>query len=188
MQKEIILTPLAEVGQGSAIITDTEVIIKTSGISGSLKAWLIGGESEPIGNIVDGKLHKTIDTKNHEGILITQSGRQMLIGHYKENLKKNQEIPFENMGFQWRKITEKSFAGENANLRFLLSNKNIYKNYRRYHHYYVGDSEEGSAIALKYDEENPLAFLGETGLMKNGYAVICINKKTGKLYIPNEKR
>ena len=142
----------------------------------------------PIGNIVDGKLQKSIDTTNHYGILITQSGRQMLIGNYREEKKQTEVLPFENMGFHWQKITEKSFSEANANLRFLLSNKNVYENYKRYRHYFVGDSEEGSAIALRCEEENPLGFLGETGLLKNGYAVICINKKTGKLYLPDEKR
>ena len=191
MKKEIILTPLAEIGQGSAIITDTDITIRTSGISGSLKAWLIGGDAEPIGNIVDGKLQKSIDTTNHNGILITQSGRQMLIGRYAEEslIPVPEEIPFDAMGFNWKKVTEKSFAKTNEHLRFILSNKNIYENYKRHHHYYIGDSECGGALAIKYDEteENPLEFLGGKRLYKNGYAIICVDKKTGKLYLP-EKR
>ncbi len=190
MRKEIILTPLAEIGQGSALITENEVTIRTSGISGSLKAWLIGREAEPIGNIVDGKLQKSIDTTNHSGILITQSGRQMLIGRYgeaafSEEKPLPEKTPFEEMGFNWRKITDKSFAWANPHLRFILSNKCIYENYKKHHHYYIGESEEGSALALQYsEEENPLAFLGEKRLLKNGYALICVDKKTGKLYIP----
>ena len=194
MKKEIILTPLAEIGQGSALLTDTQVLIRTSGISGSLKAWLIGGEAEPIGNIVDGKLQKSIDTTKHSGILITQSGRQMLIGHYGEEVPLPEEealpekTPFDAMGFNWQKITEKSFAKANSHLRFILSNKNIYENYKKHRHYYIGESDTGGAIALKYDEEdNPFEFLGEKRLYKNGYAIICVDKKTGKLYLP-EKR
>ncbi len=190
MKKEINLTPLAEIGEGSAIITDTDVAIKTSGISGSLKAWLIGGEAEPIGNIVDGKLQKSISTKNHNGILITQSGRQMLIGRYAKEVAITEEIPFDTMGFNWRKITEKSFAKTDGHLRFILSNRNIYDNYKKHRHYFIGESDCGGALALKYDEteENPLEFLGKKRLLNNGYVVICIDKKTGKLYIPEEKR
>ncbi len=189
MKKEIILTPLAEIGQGSALITDTEISIRTSGISGSLKAWLIGGEAEPIGNIVDGKLQKNIDTTNHNGILITQSGRQMLIGRYGEEDSLPEETPFDTMGFSWQKITEKSFAKADSHLRFILSNKNMYENYKKHRHYYIGESDIGGALAVKYDEveENPFEFLGEMRLYKNGYAIICVDKKTGKLYLP-EKR
>ncbi len=189
MRKEINLIPLAETGKGSAIVTDSEVMIRTSNISGSLKAWLIGGEAVPIGNIVDGKLHKIINTQNHNGILITQSGRQMLVGHYGEHYEEMEEIPFDSMGFSWQKITGKSFSKANAHLRFILSNKSIYENYKKNRHYFIGESEEGSALALRYsDEENPFGFLGESKIIRNGYAVVCIDKKTGRLYIPDEKK
>ncbi len=190
MRKELIFKPLAEIGQGSAVVTDTEVLVRISGISGSLKAWLIGDEAVAIGNIVDGKLQKSIDTTKHSGILITQSGRQMLVGYYGSEKPLLEEIPFDTLGFAWKKVTEKSFAGANGYLRFILSNKSIYENYKKNHHYYIGENETGSAIALCYNdkEENPLGFLGKTRLVKNGYAVVCVDKKTGKLYIPDEKR
>ena len=92
MEKVIELIPLAEIGQGRAKIRDNSVEIEINGVSGGLKAWLIGGEAVPIGNIVDGKLQKSISTKGHIGILITQSGRQMFIGKFeKENTPENQE-------------------------------------------------------------------------------------------------
>ena len=63
MEKRIELIPLAEIGHGNARITENSVEINLTGVSGALKAWLIGGEAVPIGNIVDGKLFKSVDTK-----------------------------------------------------------------------------------------------------------------------------
>ena len=84
MEKRIELIPLAEIGHGHARITQDSVEIEVGGISGGMKAWLIGGEAIPIGNIVDGKLRRHVDTRRHIGVLITQSGRQMLIGKFAE--------------------------------------------------------------------------------------------------------
>ena len=89
MEKRIELIPLAEIGQGNAYVTENSVEINLTGVSGALKAWLIGGEAVPIGNIVDGKLYKSVSTKGRIGILITQSGRQMFIGKF------GKEIPAE---------------------------------------------------------------------------------------------
>ena len=77
------LIPLAELGGGRAEITDSSVDIDIAGINGSLKAWLTGGEAVPIGNIVGGRLRREIDTTGHNGILVTQSGRQMLYAEYR---------------------------------------------------------------------------------------------------------
>lgn len=188
MEKHIELIPLAEIGQGRALIRENSVEIQVSGISGALKAWLIGGEAVPVGNIVDGKLFKNISTKGHMGILITQSGRQMFIGKFeKENISEepSESAPFNISGFNWKKVTEKSFLGVSGEVRFILSNKAVYDNYKKYGHYWVGDCETSGALALRYDDESdPLGFLGEIKLRENGYVIVCIDKKTNKLYIP----
>lgn len=190
MEKIIELTPLAEIGQGRAKIKDNSVEIEINGVSGGLKAWLIGGEAVPIGNIVEGKLQKSISTKGHIGILITQSGRQMFIGKFeKENASETVEIketvPFNVEGFKWEKITGKSFSEVSREIRFILSNKNIYENYKEHGHYWVGDCETSGALALKCDDESdPLEFLGKNKIRENGYVIVCIDKKTNKLYIP----
>lgn len=186
MEKRIELIPLAEIGSGNAKITENSIQIEVSGINGGLKAWLIGGEAVPIGNIVDGRLFKNISTKGHIGVLVTQSGRQMFIGKFeKEGKIESDPIPFNASGFNWKKITEKSFTELSKEMRFILSNKSIYENYKKYGHYWVGDCVTGGALAFKCDEEDdPLEFLGETKLKENGYVIVCVDKKTNKLYIP----
>ena len=73
MNKRIIeLKPLCEIGSATAQISDSSVEIQAKGINGALKAWLVGGEAVSIGNLVEGKLRKEIDTTNHTGLLITQ--------------------------------------------------------------------------------------------------------------------
>ena len=53
-----------------------------------MKVWLIGGEeAEKVGNIVNGKLEKKVDTTRHTGILIPQGGRKLFIGQYGEKRK-----------------------------------------------------------------------------------------------------
>lgn len=206
MEKQIELIPLAEIGHGRARITDDSIEIEVGGISGGMKAWLIGGEAVPIGNIVDGKLKRSVNTQGHIGILITQSGRQMLIGKFseektdehmqqetEENVQEGniseyepEPIPFEVGGFDWKKFTEKSFSGISRELRFILSNKNVYDNYRKHRHFWVGEGEYAGALALRCDEEenDPLEFLGKAKLRKNGYIIVCIDKKTNRLYLP----
>lgn len=202
MEKQIELIPLAEIGHGRARITEESVEIEVWGISGGMKAWLIGGEAVPIGNIVDGKLRRHVDTRQHIGVLVTQSGRQMLIGKFAEEKEEIEEqigvtgentaeqetesVPFEMEGFDWKRFTQKSFSGISRELRFILSNKNVYDNYRKHRHFWVSDGASSGALALKCDEEetDPLEFLGGVKLRKNGYVIVCIDKKTNKLYIP----
>lgn len=192
MEKYINLSTLCDIGRATAIVRDNSVEIQTSGISGGLKAWLIGNEAVPIGNIVDGRLRKEIDTTKHTGILITQSGRQLFIGRYAEgeNTASKEETPFDKMGFDWQKITGKSFEKTEGYIRFILSNKKVYENYKRHRHYWLGESECANALALRYEneEELPVEFTDKPRLYKNGYAIICVDKKTGRLYIPEEKR
>lgn len=191
MEKYINLSPLCDIGRATALVRESSIEIHTSGISGGLKAWLIGNEAVPIGNIVDGRLHKEIDTTKHTGILITQSGRQLFIGRYaeNENYAPKEETPFDKMGFDWEKITGKSFEKTQGYIRFILSNKTVYENYKRHRHYWLGESESGNALALRCENEDelPVEFTDKPRLYKNGYAIICVDKKTGRLYIP-EKR
>lgn len=200
MEKIIELTPLAEIGRGSARITDASVEILVSGICGGMKAWLIGGEAQSIGNLVDGKLQKNIDTKNHNGILITQTGRQMFIGKYaedsgdeftlpeKKEIKIEDSAPFKIDGFNWKKVTGKSYRDLGEELRYILSNKSVYDNFRKNGHYYVGESDGSSALGLLVNESegNPLGFLSGEKLYKNGYVIVCVDKKTKKIHIPEK--
>jgi len=196
MEKKIELMPLAEIGHGFARVTENSVEIEVDGINGGMKAWLIGGEAQPIGNIVGGKLSRRISTRGHIGVLITQGGRQMLIGKFsdsrndRENIREeetagDEKAPFDVSGFVWRKMTGNSYSEINKSLRFLLSNKSVYENYKKHRHFWVGESSLGGALALKYEEEekDPLSFVGKK-LMKNGYVIVCVDKETNKLYLP----
>lgn len=192
MEKLIELTPLAETGKGCVRIKDNSVEIEVSGINGGMKAWLIGGEAVHIGNIVDGKLSRSIDTRNHNGVLITQGGRQMLIGRYsdeeyeEELPQKEEEAPFDKIGFDWKKFTGKSFEGLSRELRFILSNKSVYDNYKKHRHYWVGENKTGGALAFKMEETDPdpFEFLGKLKISRDGYVIVCVDKETNKLYIP----
>ena len=46
MEKQLKLIPLAEVGEGTAAVSENSVSIRISGVSGGLKAWLIGGKGK----------------------------------------------------------------------------------------------------------------------------------------------
>ena len=200
MEKIIELTPLAEIGRGSARVTDTSVQIQINGVCGGMKAWLIGGEAESIGNLVDGKLEKIIDTKKHNGILITQTGRQMFIGKYAQDsesaplpLAKTEEkiqekIPFQVSGFNWKRVTQKNYKNLQEEIRYILSNKSVYDNFKRHGHYYVGESDGSSALGLLVNESenDPFSFLSGEKLYKNGYVIVCVDKKTKKIHIPKE--
>lgn len=187
MEKTVDLTPLAEIGRGRAYITDTLVEIETSGILGGMKAWLIGGEAVPLGNLVDGKLRREIDTTQHNGILITQSGRQMLVGKYadyKEEILK-EPMPKQIEGISWEKRTQPSFSALCRELRFILSNKYVYENYRKHRTYWVADNGTSVALALPVEDgETPLSFLGDVSRTEGGYSIICVDKETKKLFCP----
>ena len=174
-------------GKGSAMVSPDYVEIEVQGIIGGMKAWLVGREeAEKIGNLVEGKLKKRIDTSRHNGILITQSGRQILMGAYADSIVLPQNIkepPFDSSGFNWTKITGKSYAGLCEELRYMLSHKNVYNNYKTFGHYWAGENDEAGALALRCDneEENPFLKFQDMCEFKNGYVIVCVDKNTKKL-------
>lgn len=187
MKKIIELKPLAGMGKGTALVTSDGVEIDVQGIIGGMKAWLVGREeAEKIGNLVEGKLKKRIDTSRHNGILITQSGRQIMMGAYAETIIASQTIqkpPFDSSGINWTKITRKSYAGLCEELRYILSHKKVYHNYKTFGHYWAGENEELGALALRCDkeEENPFLHFRDMCEYRNGYVIVCVDKKTKKL-------
>ena len=203
MEKIIELSPLAEIGKGRAKITDDSVEIEVSGINGGMKAWLIGKEAQEVGNIVNGRLNRRIDTRNHYGLLVTQSGRQMLIGKYREEIIEDktysdtdsieektdvpEKTPMEIEGIEWKKIQSPCFDKLCRELKFIVSNKNVYANYKKHGYYYVGENDGSAALALACDaEESPLDFLSRRSLKKDGYAIICVDKNSKRLYSPKD--
>ena len=183
MRKTISFTPLAEMGGGYAEIDEKTVKIRVSGINGVLKAWLIGREAKQIGNLVGGKLDKEIDTRNHEGILITQSGRQMLVGYYQKN-EETEKPPLVMENLSWRKITEKRFGKMTDAVKYILCNQSVYDCFKMYGHYWIGKGDECEIIALPCKKgENPLKFMGNT-YFKNGYAIVCVDEKNERIFLP----
>ena len=51
----------------------------------------------------------------------------------------------------------------------------------------MGESDGSSALGLLVNESegNPLEFLSGEKLYKNGYVIVCVDKKTKKLHKPN---
>lgn len=186
MNKNIKFTPLAELGEGFAEVTDNSVSIKVSGINGVLRAWLIGGEAVSLGNLVGGKLKKEIDTTANQGILITQSGRQMLIAYYQnENLKEKCPVFIE--GAIWKKITDNLYPDSSLAIKYILSNRPVYESFKKYGHYYLGRQGDAEIIALACREnENPLSFLGKETRFINGYRVVCVNEKNKRIFAPEK--
>ena len=115
----------------------------------------------------------------------------MLIGKFSDegaNAIEEEKVPFNVSGFNWKKITEKSYKEIDSTLRYIMSNKSVYENYKKYRHYWVGESGDGGALALKYEEDkDPLCFLEKT-FVNNGYVIVCVNKTTNRIYIPLKER
>ena len=89
---DINLKPMNSVGTCRARVYDDNVTIKVYGVAGCLKAWLTGrGDTHEIGNLVNGVIRKDIDTSPYSGILITQSGRQMFYGKFREDEEEAKE-------------------------------------------------------------------------------------------------
>lgn len=187
MKRTVSFTPLAELGSGFAEVDDHSVKIKVSGINGVLKAWLIGDEAKQIGNLVDGKLEKETDTTKHSGILITQSGRQMLIGYYRKNseiVEEKEKPPLETKNLSWRKITEKRFGEMTDAVKYILCNQSVYDCFKKYGHYWLGKGESCEIIAIPCKmEENPLKFLGKTHF-ENGHEIVCVDEKNERIFLP----
>lgn len=189
MQKNIELTSLCEIGRGTAKITNTHIDVEVSGIIGGMKVWLIGGEeAEKVGNIVNGRLSRDIDTTCHTGVLVTQSGRQLFIGQYGEKKGAGEvKLPIEEFveidGVRLKKITDKNYGNFCDELRYLLSNRKVYRNYKKYGYYCLAENGEWGALALKCEEnaENPLGQFGDMCICKNGYVMVCVDKKTKKI-------
>lgn len=200
MMKTIKLQPLCDMGSGKADISEKGVSLRVSGVNGCLKAWLVGEENMDLGNIVDGKLDKEADTRNYDGLLITQSGRQMFFAKLREDAKippspkkadaPKQEAPVkepppansggfvfdENDGFHWRKITDINFPSENLTVRYILSHRAVYNAFLAHGYYYFGEKEGHIAVAVPCEvktEPHPLPHLCEYAVYLPPVFIVC---------------
>ncbi len=173
MSKRIELMPKAEIGSGYAIVDDSGIEIRISGVMGALKAWLIGDENLAIGNIVGGRLRREIDTAGCRGILITQSGKQMFYGELEaeDRLRPDKEekpleaenslpaSPYDPLpDMNWKKITDRSFPTTNDRVRFVLSNRAFFEAFKKHGYYLFGRDGERLALAIKHIQGDPAPF------------------------------
>ncbi len=183
MQKKLELEPLAEVGRCYAIYDDESVEIHVSGVLGVLKAWLIGKENLPLGNVAGGRLIKKAPMGQYRGVLVTQSGRQMFYGEWEKSEeeapspkvepKPNPFYPLPDYG--WEKITAREFPSTNERVRFALSNDAFFSAFKKYGYYLFGRDGDRFALAVRHDsaDASPFPFT-EKALSAGEYMYVVI--------------
>ncbi len=183
IENELELKPLNSFGICKAKITDNSISIKVYGVSGCLKAWLTGKETIELGNLVNGTLARNVNLKDYDGILLTQSGRQMfysnLPGKKKEETKPSPVIPL-NDDFKWQEITSKKYPSDNLSIRYILSHKCFYNAFMHHGKYYYGTKDNLSAIAIECDiktEPHPFIHLSPYSTYHKGYMIVCTDGK-----------
>ena len=189
-KKEIELKALNSFGIAKAYVDESSVSIKVYGVAGCLKAWLTGKNTLELGNLVNGTLTKEVDTSSYDGILLTQSGRQMFFGKFptnenksctvEEEEKRNEPLFHFNDGYTWREITTKEFPSDNLSVRYILSHKCFYNAFLQHGRYFYGTKENRCAIAIECDikhEPHPFLHLSGFSIYKDGYMIVCVNTK-----------
>ena len=188
-KNEIELKALNSFGICKAYVEPNSVTIKVYGVSGCLKAWLTGKETVELGNLVNGTITREIDTQNYDGILLTQSGRQMFYGKFKSSkpqpVKDEKSVlPF-NDGFAWQEVTTKTFPSENLSIRYILSHKCFYNAFILHGKYYYGTCDNLMAVAIECDikkEPHPFLHLSPYSVYKDGYMIIVTDGKNFLTY------
>jgi hypothetical protein len=196
IRKELELKSMYSLGVCKAIITDNSVFIKVYGVAGCLKAWLTGScESLELGNLVNGSMEKEVDTKNYSGILITQSGRQMFYGCFKDDEKENEVSPppvsvesrdkiFSfNDGYSWRAVTDKRYPSDSLSVRYILSHRSFYNAFLLHGKYFYGENGAMAAVAIECDiknEPHPFPHLSDFAILRDGYLIVCADTASKK--------
>lgn len=196
IKNEIDLTPLNSFGIGKAYVDKNQVSVKVYGVSGCLKAWLTGEKTVELGNLVNGTLTKEIDTSPFDGILLTQSGRQMFYGKFKTSPSKPSPPKEEpstskepvlnfNDGFTWREITTREYPSESLSVRYILSHKCFYNAFLLHGCYYYGTKDNITAVAISCDikkEPHPFLHLSPYATYKDGYMIVATDGKNFLTY------
>ena len=192
MIKEIDLKALNSFGIAKAYVDENSVGVKVYGVSGCLKAWLTGEKTIEIGNLVNGSITKEIKTAPFDGVLVTQSGRQMFYGKFKNTSNKEKDgtgctLPLDD-GYSWQEITSKKFPSDNLSVRYILSHKCFYNAFLLHGKYYYGTKGDCIAIAIECNiksEPHPFLHLSAYATYKNGYMIVCTDTKS-KTFITYE--
>lgn len=203
IKNEIELKSLNSFGIAKAYVDEKSVTVKVYGISGCLKAWLTGERTVELGNLVGGSITKEIDTSPFDGILLTQSGRQMFYGKFRPAapvgsdptgatmVKKDPIVDF-NDGFTWQEITSKKFPSDSLSVRYILSHKCFYNAFLLHGRYFYGTRDNQMAIAIECDikkEPHPLVHLSPYATYYKGYMIVLTDGKNFVSYeYPNENR
>lgn len=198
IKNEIELKSLNSFGIAKAYVDEKSVSIRVYGVSGCLKAWLTGKKTVELGNLVNGSIKKEIDTTSFDGILLTQSGRQMFYGKFSPtgtdpidaNLSKgaasigkaSDEAPIFsfNDGYTWQEISSKKFPSDNLSVRYILSHKCFYDAFMLHGRYYYGTKGDKIAIAIECDiknEPHPFLNLSAYSAFRDGYMIVVTDGK-----------
>lgn len=194
IKNEIELKALNSFGISKAYVDEKSVSIKVYGVSGCLKAWLTGEKTIELGNLVNGSLTKEINTAPFEGILLTQSGRQMFYGKFrqeekckgsstteKSNLNSTASIFNFNDGYTWQEVTSRTYPSDNLSVRYILSHKCFYNAFMLHGRYFYGTKGKLCAVAIECDiknEPHPFLHLSAYATNKDGYMIVCVDTQT----------
>ncbi len=192
IKNEIELKSLNSFGIAKAYVDKKSVSIRVYGVSGCLKAWLTGEKTVEIGNLVNGSIKKDIDTSPYDGVLLTQSGRQMFYGKFRTDAPKEQNEPdllnekpdapiFSfNDGYTWKEISSKKFPSDNLSVRYILSHKCFYNAFMLHGKYFYGTNGDKIAIAIECDiknEPHPFLNLSAYATCRDGYMIVVTDGK-----------
>lgn len=186
-KNEIELKSLNSFGIAKAYVDPHNVSVRVYGVSGCLKAWLTGEKTVEIGNLVNGFIQKAIDTTPFDGILLTQSGRQMFYGKFAPSKAEsttptsdNAAIFNFNDGYTWQEITTKEFPSDNLSVRYILSHKCFYNAFMLHGRYFFGTKGDLFAIAIECDiknEPHPFLNLSAYAICRDGYMIVVTDGK-----------
>lgn len=193
IKNEIELKSLNSFGIAKAYVDEKSVSIRVYGISGCLKAWLTGKKTVELGNLVNGSIKKEMDTSSFDGILLTQSGRQMFYGKFRSapqsecscSLDESASIFTFNDGYTWQEISSKKFPSENLSVRYILSHKCFYNAFVQHGRYYYGTKGDKIAIAVECDiknEPHPFINLSAYATCRDGYMIVVTDGKNFLTY------
>ena len=186
IKNEIELKSLNSFGIAKAYVDKNTVSIRVYGVSGCLKAWLTGKRTIEIGNLVNGFIQKSIDTTAFDGILLTQSGRQMFYGKFATSdtspAAESDKAAIFNFkdGYNWQEVTTKTFPSDNLSVRYILSHKCFYNAFMLHGRYYFGTKGNLSAVAIQCDiknEPHPFLNLSAYATCRDGYMIVVTDGK-----------
>lgn len=186
IKNEIELKALNSFGIAKAYVDEKTVSVKVYGVSGCIKAWLTGKKTVELGNLVNGTITKSVDTTPFDGVLLTQSGRQMFYGKFRSSsastapIEKKEPIFNFNDGYLWQEVTSRNFPSDNLSVRYILSHKCFYNAFLLHGKYYYGTKDNLKAVAIECNikqEPHPFLHLSPYATLRDGYMIVVTDGK-----------